>query len=416
MKKKLISSDELIEDLKSVIVKLKKQDPTADISRDYYRAHAKYTEKDVAKVFSSFSDFKNALYRKEGNTYDVDKKLFSLMEENKELKKDKDNLIKNSINTDNLLDLYKENLVSKKTYPISNIKLNDSKNKCAILVISDLHLGEVITAEDVNGVNEFNKDICIKRLNEIFYKFELICKKNNVFKCHIFFNGDLVNGGIHEENTRNSDLNEVESIFYLQEYIIMKLSELSKTFNKINCDFMVGNHGRVLQKKPYFKEKVSMNYEYILGMQIKLYFDLLNKQEKNSKIFITVPKSAFIVRNVNTNRFLVSHGDIFAGGGGGGFGGLPFYSLLMNSAKFYGILHQLGASEEVHFDNIILSHFHTVFKLPIFNGGYCYGNGCVNGTNEFSMMKMRSLAKQEQTMFILNDDGMITHEMYLKFK
>ena len=412
------TKEDLIEDLRIVSKKYRIDNPdSADfITRDYYREQSKYTEQEVNTIFGSFKNFKNYFIEEEGIKFEIEKRMLLLSKENTELKKEKEQLLKDSITTDDILNIYKDALKTEYKYPLTNKTIDiNGKGKKAILVISDAHLGSIVRAEEVNGVNEFNKIICIERLNEVFRKFILICTKNNVLDCHIFFNGDLLEGGLREESTRNSDLNEIESLFYMQRYLIMKISELTKTFNNINVDFLVGNHGRILQGKPYYNEKVSMNFEYVLGLQIKMYFDLLKENKLNNKISITVPPSAFIVREINGNRMLVSHGDIFTGAGGGGFGSIPFYSILSNSAKFFGVLHQLGSNDDIHFDNVLMSHLHTTFKIPLFNGGYAFGNGCINGTDTYSLYKMKSIAKKEQLMLILQSNGLISHEMNIKF-
>ena len=225
----------------------------------------------------------------------------------------------------------------------------------------------------------------------------------------------MLAGTIHDELARNNDLNEVEALLYLQPYLIKKFSELTEIFNRIDVEVIVGNHGRLLPGKPYYKKKTIMNYEYLLGMQLKMYFDLLRNNKKNNKININVPKSAFIVKEINGNKFLVTHGDILSGQGSGGFAGIPFYSICMSSSKLYGILHQIGYTEDIRLDNIIMSHLHSTAKIPIFNGGICYVGGCVIGTNEYSLVKMRSVAKREQLMLIVDDFGDIISEINIKF-
>ena len=408
-----VTKKELIIEFKKIYFEFIKKYPNETLTRDIYSKRTVHAEA-FKKYFTNYSNFRKYVYEIEGIDNHQERKIHILSEENKELKKKTKTKIKQEVFEEEILDLYKDNLNKKINLPVSKIKIPDEKNGTAILMISDVHLGEVIKKEDVNGINEYNKIIALKRLNIIFAKFEMLCKKHKISKCHIFFNGDLLDGGIQHESIRNSDLNEVESIFYLEEYLIIKLTELSKIFNKIDIDVIVGNHGRILQGRPYFKEKITMNYEYILGMQLKMYFDVLTRQNKNNKIFINVPKSSFIVRNINGNKFLVTHGDIFSGGGTGGFGGLPFYSILMSAAKFYGVITQIGALEDVSFNHILMGHYHTIFKLPIFNGGYVFGNGCLNGTNEFGLAKVRSVAKKEQLMLIITDKGLISNELCLK--
>ena len=112
-----------------------------------------------------------------------------------------------------------------------------------------------------------------------------------------------------------------------------------------------------------------------------------------------------MIKKVKNTKFLVTHGDILTGAGSGGFLGLPAYSTAMSAAKLYGVLHQIGITEETKFDHILAGHIHTTSKIPIFNGGFCFYNGCIIGTNEFSLYKMKSVAKKEQLVLIVDNDG-----------
>jgi hypothetical protein len=405
---KIITNEELFEDLKKVVDKYKKKNPKAKnlLTRDFYRKNSNYKESDYSK-FGSFKDFIEVFKKgnKEIQEFENEKQLIILQDEISKLKQDKDKLLKRSITEDNLLDIYKESVVKEFKYKVFPLKKESTSNKDFILNFSDLHLGEVVIPEEVNFVNEFNKNIAIKRMDQLFDKLVKYAKKIVVRDLHIEMNGDLFSGGIHQELVRNSDLNEVDAIFYLQHYMIPKLCSLSEYFDHIFVDVLVGNHPRILIGKPYFKEQVKMNFEYIFGKQLQMYFDLLSEQGKNDKIRINIPESPFMIKQVRNTKFLVTHGDILTGAGTGGFLGLPAYSTAMSAAKLYGILHQLGITEETKFDHIIAGHLHTTSKIPIFNGGFCFYGGCIIGTNEFSLFKMKSVAKKEQLVLIIDDQG-----------
>lgn len=374
------------------------------LTRDYYRSNGKFSEKEVNKIFGSFDNLKKEAFP-ELDSLSYKKKIHTLENENASLKKENNSILKTSIEEETLLEIYKENLVLDPKYSINYSRKNTKSNKDFLLCISDLHLGEVVIPEQVNFVNSFNKDIAIERLNTLFDKVIKYAKKIIVKDLHIEFNGDLFHGDIHLENQRNADLNVIESIFFLQKYITIKLCELTEHFDNIWCDVIVGNHARIMQGKPYFKEKVQMNWEYIFGKQLQAYFDLLQNDKRASKVHINVPESVFIIKKVKNTNFLVTHGDILSGGGTGGFSGLPSYGITMSSAKMYGVLHQIGVEKDTRFDHCLMGHLHTTAKIPIFNGGFAFLNGCICGTNEYSLFKIRSVAKTEQLLLILDDDG-----------
>ena len=382
--------------------------PVAKMTRDFYRKHSEYGTA-FQTLFGKFDNLKKEMLTEEdmerGRDFDLEKKIVTLEAENSKLKKNNKELLKGAVEEDGLLEIYRENLGKEIKFPINNKKLKLKSDKDFVLNISDVHLGEIVRSNAVNGVNEYNKEICVKRLDNLFDKVVQYSKKMTVDVLYIMLNGDLVSGGIHQELVRNSDLNEVESIFYLQEYLIKKFSEISEFFNRIEVEVVVGNHSRILPGRPYAKEQVSMNFEYILGRQLKMYFDTLIELKKNNKIFINVPESSFIVKRIKNLKFLVTHGSILSGAGSGGFAGIPFYSICMSASKLYGVLHQIGLGQEVQFDNILAGHLHTSCKIPLFNGGHCWVNGCVIGSNEFGLTKMKSVAKKEQLLLIIDDDG-----------
>lgn len=414
-KSKKITYNDFKKDFNIVVEKFKEdypKKPIGKITRNYYRQHTKLSNA-YEKEYETFSKFRKDMLSKEEieniKKYDIEKKLITLEEENRELKRNNKELLKGSIIEDELIDIYRENLNVKRRFDINTKIIKSSSNKKMLLCISDIHLGEVVIAEQVNFVNEYNKDICVRRLNSIFDQVVNYAKVIDVNEINILLNGDLCSGSIHEELIRGSDLNEVESIFFLNDYFIEKFSELTKFFNKINVDIVVGNHARILQGRPYQKNKVKLNWEYILGQMLKSYFE----NTKNKKVDVHVPESAFFIKRVGGLKFLVTHGDIFAQGGGG-FSGLPFYGLCMSAAKMNGVLQQIGVNEGTQFDHIIIGHYHTSSKIPIFNGGSLIINGCICGTNEFSLFKMKSVAKKEQTLLIINDDN-IDGEITIKF-
>ena len=154
--KKEYTKDDLMEDLRKVSKQYKIDNPDSVdiITRDFYRENGKYTEQEVNTLFGNFKNFKNAFLDEDGLKFEIEKRILSLSKENSELKKEKEQLLKESITTDDILDLYKDALKTEYKYPLTNKTIDiNGKGKKAILVISDAHLGSVVKAEEVNGVN-----------------------------------------------------------------------------------------------------------------------------------------------------------------------------------------------------------------------------------------------------------------------
>jgi len=409
---------QIIEDVQRVNSNYLKDFPDGNlITRDYFRSHSKFKEKDILKYYGSFDNLKREAFKEDLDVIGFKKKLRVLEERNTILEKENSKMIKGSIIEEEMINLYKESLENIAEFKINNkeLSIKEDKYRTAILQFSDSHAGELVFPQYVNNVNEYNEEICIRRMDTIFSVFLAYCKKFSITKCHLLLNGDLLSGGIHTELVRNMWINEIQQIFFMQNYLIKKLEYLSEFFNRIDVDVICGNHARVLPGKPYHKEKVQMNFEYILGKNLQMYFELLTEKKHNNKIFVEVPESSFKIATINGTRFLETHGDILMGAGSGGFAGIPFYSIAQSSARLYGVLHQINVKEENQFDHILVGHLHTSTKMPLFNGGFCFVNGCIVGTNEFSLTKIKSVAKKEQLMLIIDKDGRIELEKNITF-
>jgi uncharacterized protein YuzB (UPF0349 family) len=409
----------IIEDVQRVNNNYLKDFPDGNlVTRDYLRSHSKYKESEIVKHFGSFDTLKKEAFGGEIDIISMKKKLHVIEEQNRNLLKENNELIKNSVIEDVFINLYKESIDKDLNVKINNkqIIIKEDKKRVALLQLSDWHIGEEVFPEAVNGVNAYNEEICLERLDTVFNVFIAYCKKFSITKCHILINGDMLSGEIHTELMRNNWMNITDQLFFTQKYLIKKLEYISEFFNRIDVNVIVGNHARVMTGgKPYFKEKVTMNWEYILGKNIQSYFELLSEKKLNNKIFVDVPEGPFKIVNINGTKLLQTHGDVLTGAGGGGFAGIPFYSICQSASKLYGVLHQIDIDSNTKFDSIICGHLHTSTKIPLFNGGFCYIGGCGIGTNEFSIFKMKSVAKKEQLMLVLDESGRIEFEKNITF-
>lgn len=407
----LEKKEELIKEFKEIGKKFK--NPLEITRAEYVRdSKFKYT---YDKFFKSFDAFKKEVFEiteEDEKKFDLEKKVLILENKNRELEKEKEMLLKSSISEDTIIEDF-EKLRLKEILPqkinLTNIKL--SSNKEAVFVVSDIHCGEVVKAEEVGGANEYNIEIMKERLDRIFKYACYYCKQTNVSIMNLIFDGDLLSGSIHDELPRSNECSEVEGLFILQEYISNKLLEIESIFSKINVHFLVGNHSR-LTKKPETKQNAILNWEYVLAKQLHILFNTMQK-EKNKKIFINYYQSPFTVLNITGHKFLVTHGHLMMGKGSGGFAGIPYYALSASSAKMYGVLKQIGCDESVTFDSIIMGHLHFTGEINLFNGGTLYMNASVIGTSEYGLYNVRAIGKVEQTLLIL-EEGKVNTKYILR--
>lgn len=417
-KSQKVTKEEIVKDLQDVAKKYRKEfgEESGYITRDYYRKFGNFSTSQIDNEFRNFTEARNEALKEDDVDLDslgLQKKLIQLEEKNRELEKEKKELLRRSIDEDNFIELYQRDIL-----PIlipEQIKLTQVKNindnQEAVLMLSDFHVPEIVISEEVNFANEYNSKIFMKRIDRIFYYLLFYCEKNKIKNLKILFLGDLLSGVIHEELIRTNEMNEVDAVFFLQDYLIKKLLEIESYFSNITCEFVVGNHGR-FSKKPEHKTAAKLNWEYVLAKQIQTTFNLLQKE---NKIIINVSPSLYKVISVADRNFLITHGTFMTGSGNGGFAGIPYYSLAMSSAKMSGVLEQIGIKNPAQhkFQDILIGHLHTTAKVGMFNGGNLFINGCIIGTNEFSLNKIKSVAKIEQTLLIVKD-GHVNQEIILR--
>jgi hypothetical protein len=254
---------------------------------------------------------------------------------------------------------------------IANV--NESEEEL-ILNLGDIHAGEVVKAEELNGLNEYNFHILTHRLKCLTNSVINIAKNKlsgyTFRKLHILGLGDWISGTIHEELVENAEGNVIEWTMNLAYIVAQMIRELAVEFEEIEFVGVIGNHGR-LHKKPRFKARY-VNWDYVCYQMLSA---LLAKQ-KNVKC--TIPKSFWHIHEVNNHKFLLIHGDNINSNLG-----IPWYGIQRMVAN----LKELLASKEQHFDYIMLGHFHNYGLLDRVKGELVI-NGSLIGGNEYSVGKM----------------------------
>lgn len=243
-----------------------------------------------------------------------------------------------------------------------------------ILNLGDIHAGEVVRAEEMNDLNEYNFNIATHRLKALADSVIDIAKNKlsgyTFRKLHILGLGDWISGTIHEELVETADGNVIEWTMNLAYVVAQMIRELATEFEEIEFVGVIGNHGR-LHRKPRFKARY-VNWDYVCYQMLSA---LLAKQ-KNVKC--TIPKSFWHIHTVNNHNFLLIHGDNINSSLG-----IPWYGIQRMVAN----LKELLASKDQHFDYIMLGHFHNYGLLDRVKGELII-NGSLIGGNEYSVGKM----------------------------
>lgn len=352
-----------------------------------------------ASEYLSNKAFYNDLFLERETKHDLKNR--KLKDENESLRAKYKRVLKDENLTNLIIDNIEKTVLKLpkiKRTPIINIE-NGKTNEDCILLLSDLHIGEVVNSEELNGLNEYNFEIFCKRLQFISDTIkDIVTNKLNGYKInnlHILGLGDWLCGNIHEELVETSDLNVVDQSFKGSLVISQFIRELSPYFESVNCEFIVGNHGR-FSKTIKFKERY-VNWDYVAYKIIELML------ENIENINFNIPKSFFRVIEILNQRILLFHGDNIRSYAGTAYSGVEK------------TVNQFNEILQSNFDYCMLGHFHTQAELPRVNGEI-FMNGSMIGGNEYSIGKIFKMNEPTQLFMGIHPEHGISWRYNLKLK
>ena len=144
------------------------------------------------------------------------------IEENKILSKDKRTLAKQIM----LLMKERDAMLSIKSAK-SSYKISPSRSEggeaVAVMVISDLHIEEVVKFSQTSGLNEYNEKVCKERMQRLFrHALKLVQKEQKATRidtlCMAIL-GDIISGSIHEELLEGNRKLPIDAIIEAQEHL-----------------------------------------------------------------------------------------------------------------------------------------------------------------------------------------------------
>ena len=246
-------------------------------------------------------------------------------------------------------------------------------------ILSDLHWGEMVRADQVGGVNEYNRKIAKVRLKRWLTTLLDLTLHHMVKPDYpgivLMLGGDIITGRIHEELRETNDGPIQVSLLEVQEQLIAVIEALADKFGKVFIPCVVGNHARETER-PRFKNTVYLNYEWNLYCQLESHL----KGDPRVQFFIPTETDAYFT--VLGRRFLLTHGDNLGVAGGDGIIG-ALGPIARGTIK-------VGRSEaqiQRPFDTLVMGQWHTYIGHN--DATQAIVNGCMIGYNEYARLKLR---------------------------
>jgi hypothetical protein len=258
------------------------------------------------------------------------------------------------------------NMAEMRTIDSISVQNADKREVVPVIVASDWHIEENVTADITNGLNEYSLKIAEDSIRQFFSKactrIQQAKRDKNVNTVVLAILGDIINGVLRTEDYESNETTPTEALAIARSLIHEGIKTLiSNTGCKLRVICCVGNHGR-LTEKIHYSNQVQQSLEYLLYKTLETDF----RGYENVKF--VVRKSYYTIQRIfNVNvRFHHGHAARF----NGGIGGLAVPVIRKTQ--------QMNTIE--HADLDVIGHFHSAQMLS-----NVIVNGSLVGSNGYSM-------------------------------
>lgn len=253
------------------------------------------------------------------------------------------------------------------------------------VLLSDLHFTEQTTAEETMGLNTFNTDIAVKRLQQcaegaIRILDDHAAPTTRYQGIIVNLGGDIISGDIHDELRQTNRTRTVQdrfgqsltyaassfdAAFEAVEALIPFIDAVAERVGVAVVNSVVGNHGRNGEKFTY-KGHVHNSFDYLVGKLIEKHY------AKTERVRVNVAESTDLIYDVYTSRFLLTHGDRMGVKGGDGFIG-SIGPIMRGNKKVRDHLANYG----IMYHYTLMGHWHQyqAHSNLVVNGSLCGPNG-----------------------------------------
>jgi hypothetical protein len=306
-----------------------------------------------------------------------------LMEEARVTKRKYQEMLGDRALEDRIVDVFRERLEaflpSAQTPPavfVPVIKMG-RKPESAVLLISDTHVGQVVSPTQTNGFGLYNPRIFCERLHYLQEKvIEVLGQCSaGIDSLHVLILGDIVHGGLQhgaekEDNCVIADQFQV-AVWAFHQFFC----NLAFRVPEIQVRTVVGNHGRWpgMKRMPTNNRFSNLDHLVYASLQLSL------KVHGLSNIHVHLNDSPRQVIDIKGSRFLASHGDDLKGGDRQF--GVPIHAA---TRQVNATTQRFAAANDRPVDYYVCGDKHKSITLPLARGEFIV-NGSMVGTDEFAM-------------------------------
>lgn len=240
------------------------------------------------------------------------------------------------------------------------------------LMLSDLHLDEVVRPEEVGYYNAFDREIAEQRLRRTAERTVHVLDEyvsGLTFDGFILaLGGDILSGDIHAELAKTNEATVFDSVVHWVPQLASFISYLADHLDvPMHIPCVVGNHDRnPANRRSPAKNRARDAVSWVI------YCWLADRFRDDDRITFQVSEAADALYRVYDMTYLMTHGDQFKGGNGIGGIYMPISRGAYKKKQVY-------AAKGQPFDYMILGHFHQFIAGPQF-----LVNGSLKGWDEYA--------------------------------
>lgn len=271
-------------------------------------------------------------------------------------------------------------------HPLPEGKGGDRTAQDLVLCYSDLHAAEVVSSEETRGLNEYNWDIMLARMNDL--QASLFSHVDHfgfdIATFHIHMLGDMLSGNIHQELAMTNDRPLAEAVIDLAEAHIPWLLTFADYFEgtKIRVAGVPGNHPRAWIKPSAKLAQDNADWIFYKTLEIAL--------RGHPQFEFDIQRGSMSEQIIAGRwRTLLMHGD----GIRSSMPGVPWAGVLKRIATLEAQFQQ--ARKPI--DYFELGHFHQEGQFSGI-GSKAWLNGSLKGVDEYSLKQFGSGRGAEQIM------------------
>lgn len=180
------------------------------------------------------------------------------------------------------------------------------------LVLSDLHLDEVVDLAQMGGQNKYDRQIAQLRFYATINHAIRLCRDYisgvEYQGLVLWLGGDNVSGEIHDELRRtNAGQHTLETMDYWIDHLVAGLMTLADYFKNVRVVCQPGNHGRTTHK-PEAKNAIRSSFDW------KLNRDMWRALRDDERFSWNIAESIGVTEKIYNTTYWFEHGDAFKGG------------------------------------------------------------------------------------------------------